>query len=104
MKKSITLRAAALLAMVSLSTTGQPAAAAEAAELIHHYTLDGTLGDEVSTLVLQPSPDSPVHYVEDAPSGRAKSVLFGSDTEKETSRLIFPLAVKLPSDAGTVSM
>jgi hypothetical protein len=102
MKKSIALPATAFLAMVSFST-GQPVAAAEAAELTHHYTLDGTLEDEVSALVLQPSPDSPVHYVEDAPPGRAKSVLFGSDTETANGRLIFPMAVKLPSNAGTIS-
>jgi sialate O-acetylesterase len=103
MKKSFALPAAALLAMLLLSIS-HPAAAAEEAELIHHYTLDGTLGDEVSTLVLQPPTDSLVHYAEDAPPGHAKSVLFGSDTEKETGRLIFPLAVKLPFDAGTISL
>ena len=103
MKKPSALPAAALLAMVSLSIS-QSAAAGEEAALIHHYTLDGTLGDEVSTFVLQPPTDSLVHYAEDAPSGRAKSVLLGSDTEKETSRLIFPLAVKLPSEAGAITM
>jgi len=103
MKKSIALPATALLAMASFSTS-QPATAAPETELIHHYTLDGTLADEVSALVLQPAPDSPVHYVEDAPPGRAKSVLFGSDTDTANGRLIFPMAVKLPSAAGTISM
>jgi len=103
MKKPFTRTVTALLTLAVLA--GIPSAsAAEKVELLYHYTLDGTLDDKAQGAPLISPQDEPVFYAKEGPAGQKQSVLFGSDAAEETNVLLCPKAVRLPVEAGSISL